>query len=55
MAWSEARKVDVAPASSEIVASRRELIAAQMIDSWRVALPSIAAAQARLAALQNCA
>ena len=32
-----------------------EQIAAQMIDSWCSALPAIAAAQARLAALQNCA
>jgi hypothetical protein len=53
MAWAEARKVDAAPMSPEVAAARRELIAAQMIDSWRVALPAIAAAQARLAALQN--
>jgi hypothetical protein len=53
MAWAEARKVDAAPMSSEVVAAHRELIAAQMIDSWRVALPAIAAAQARLVALQN--
>jgi len=53
MAWAEARHVEAAPMSPEAVAAQRELIAAQMIDSWRVALPAIAAAQARLAALQN--
>jgi hypothetical protein len=52
-AWAGARQVDAAPMSPEVAAARRELIAAQMIDSWRVALPAIAAAQARLAALQN--
>jgi hypothetical protein len=50
-AWAEARKTEAAPERSEVVAARRDLIAAQMIDSTRVALPAIAAAQARLAAV----
>jgi hypothetical protein len=49
MAWAEARKVE-APERSEVVAARRDLIAAEMIDSTRLALPAIAAAHARLAA-----
>jgi hypothetical protein len=52
-AWAEARKVDAAPETAEIVAARREVIAARMIDSTRIALPAIAAAEARLAFLQN--
>jgi hypothetical protein len=54
-AWAEARKVAPAPESTEIVAARREVIAARMIDSTRIALPAIAAAEARLAFLQNSA
>jgi hypothetical protein len=54
-AWAEARKVEAAPESAEIVAARREIIAARMIDSTRIALPAIAAAEARLAFLQNSA
>jgi hypothetical protein len=54
-AWAEARKVDVAPETPEIIAARREVIAARMIDSTRVALPASAAAEARLAFLQNSA
>jgi hypothetical protein len=54
-AWAEARKVDAAPESAEIIAARRELIAARMIDSTRIALPAIAAAEARLVFLQNSA
>ena len=41
------------PETAEIVAARREVIAARMIDSTRIALPAIAAAEARLAFLQN--
>jgi hypothetical protein len=52
-AWAEARKVDPAPETAEIVAARREVIAARMIDSTRIALPAIAAAEARLAFLQH--
>jgi hypothetical protein len=51
MAWAEARKAEAAPERSEVAAARRELIAAQMIDSTRIALPAIAAAHARLAAV----
>jgi hypothetical protein len=53
MAWAEARHVEAAPMSPEVVAAQRELIAAQMIDSWRVALPAIAAAEGRLVLLQS--
>jgi hypothetical protein len=52
-AWTEARKVEAVPETAEIVAARREVIAARMIDSTRIALPAIAAAEARLAFLQN--
>jgi hypothetical protein len=52
-AWAEARKVDAAPETSEIIAARREVIAARMIDSTRIAFPAIAAAEARLTFLQN--
>jgi hypothetical protein len=55
MAWAEARNAEAAPERSEVVAARRDLIAAQMIDSTRIALPAIAAAEARLAVLQNSA
>jgi hypothetical protein len=51
--WAEARKVDAAPNTAEIVAARREVIAARMIDSTRIAMPEIAAAEARLAFLRN--
>ena len=54
-AWAEARKVDAVPETAEIIAARREVIAARMIDSTRIALPAIAAAEARLAFLQNSA
>jgi hypothetical protein len=54
-AWAEARKVDAAPESAEIIAVRREIIAARMIDSNRISFPAIAAAEARLAFLQNSA
>src|ERR1700722_3323989 len=54
-AWAEARKVDAAPETAEIIAARREVIAARMIDSTRIALPAIAAAEARLACLQYSA
>jgi hypothetical protein len=54
-AWAEARKVDAPPETAEIIAARREVIAARMIDSTRIALPAIAAAEARLAILQNSA
>jgi hypothetical protein len=52
-AWAEARKVVAAPETAEVIAARRELIAARMIDNTRIALPAIAAAEARLAALQS--
>jgi hypothetical protein len=52
MAWAEARTAQAAPERPEIAAARRDLIAAQMIDSTRIALPAIAAGEARLAALQ---
>jgi hypothetical protein len=52
-AWAEARKVEAVPESREIIAARREVIAARMIDSTRIALPAIAAAEARLPLLQN--
>jgi hypothetical protein len=32
-AWAEARKIDAAPDTAEIVVARREVIAARMIDS----------------------
>ena len=54
-AWAEAREVDAAPESPEIIAARREVIAARMIDSTRIALPAIAAAETRLAFLQTSA
>jgi hypothetical protein len=54
-AWAEARKVDTAPEGAEIAAARREVIAARMIDSNRISFPAIAAAEARLAFLQNSA
>jgi hypothetical protein len=54
-AWAESRKVDAAPESAEIVAARREVIAARMIDSTHISFPAIAAAEARLAFLQNSA
>ena len=54
-AWAEARKVDAAPESADIIAARREVIAARMIDSNRIAFPAIAAAEARLAFLQHSA
>jgi hypothetical protein len=49
----EARKIEAAPEGREIIAARREVIAALMIDSTRIAVPAIAAAEARLAFLQN--
>jgi hypothetical protein len=52
-AWAEARKVDAAPESVEIIAVRRELIAARMIDRTRISFAAIAAAEARLAFLQS--
>jgi hypothetical protein len=52
-AWAEARKVNAAPETAEIIVARREVIAARMIDSTRIAFPAIAAAEARLAFLQN--
>jgi hypothetical protein len=52
LAWAEARKVEAAPERSEVVAARRDLIAAEMIDSTRLALPATAAAHARLAQLK---
>jgi hypothetical protein len=52
-AWAEARKVDAAPETAEIVAARRELIAVWMIDSDRISFPAIAAAEARLTFLQT--
>jgi hypothetical protein len=54
-AWVEARKVEAAPETADIIAARREVIAARMIDSTRIALPAIAAAEARLACLQYSA
>jgi hypothetical protein len=54
-AWAEARKIDAAPETPEIIAVRREIIAARMIDSNRISFPAIAAAEARLAFLQNSA
>jgi hypothetical protein len=54
-AWAEARKVEAAPETSEIIAVRREIIAARMIDSNRISFPAVAAAEARLAFLQNSA
>jgi hypothetical protein len=54
-AWAEARKINAAPETAEIIAARREVIAARMIDSTRISLPAIAAAEARLAFLQNSA
>jgi hypothetical protein len=54
-AWAEARKADPAPETAEIVVARREVIAARMIDSTRIALPAIAATEARLAPLQSSA
>jgi hypothetical protein len=51
-AWAEARK-EAAPEIAEVIAARREVIAARMIDSTRIALPAIAAAEARLAFLQS--
>jgi hypothetical protein len=53
--WAEARKVDAAPETPEIIAARREIIAARMIDSTRISFAAIAAAEARLALLQNSA
>jgi hypothetical protein len=52
-AWAEARKSDAAPVSPEIVAARREVIAARMIDSTRISFAAIAAAEARLTFLQS--
>jgi hypothetical protein len=52
-AWAEARPVRETVMSSEIAAARHSLIIARMIDSTRVALPAIAAAEARLAFLNN--
>jgi hypothetical protein len=52
-AWAEARPVATSPVSPEITAARHSLIIARMIDSTRVALPAIAAAEARLAFLHN--
>ena len=54
-AWAEARKVEAPPETPEIVAARREIIAARMIVSNRMAFLAIAAAEARLAFLQNSA
>jgi hypothetical protein len=54
-AWAEARKIEAAPESAEIIAARREVIAARMIDSNRISFPAIAAAEARLVFLQNSA
>jgi hypothetical protein len=54
-AWVEARKVDGPTPTAEIIAARHALIIATMIDSTRIALPAIAAAEARLAMLQNAA
>jgi hypothetical protein len=52
-AWTEAREVAAPPPSPEISAARHSLIIARMIDSTRIALPAIAAAEARLAMLHN--
>jgi hypothetical protein len=52
-AWAEARPVRETEVSPEITAARHWLIIARMIDSTRVALPAIAAAEARLAFLHN--
>jgi hypothetical protein len=55
MAWAEARIANAAPERAEVIAARRELIAAEMIESTRAALPAIAAARARLAAALHAA
>ena len=48
------KEVRVVPdEEAEIIAARHEVIAARMIDSTRIALPTIAAAESRLAFLQN--
>jgi hypothetical protein len=52
-AWAEARQAAAPHESPEITAARHSLIIARMIDSTRIALPAIAAAEARLAFLNN--